>query len=344
MTALHPLRLSLVILALAITLAVGACLLPENAYQRWQLLDGTIHANARWIYERTEFDPRPIDVAFIGPSRTGAGVNAPRLSAALAARGLPSNVVNFSLPEAGRNINYVIAEQLLRHKTPKLLVLGVTEKPSRFGHSAFKFIAPRGLIADPGYWSDLNYFSDLVYLPYRQIRLFFEDIAPGLFGADKTFDRAQYRGPSIDTTGSLTLPGGIHKEGDLPGSPHELARGVRKLEAGEHPPLLPRRYADIEFGDERYYIRRIVDLARAKGVKVAFLSLPYYTGPSDLLEYDFYRRFGPIWNAGFVSSHAEWFADYGHLTRTGAENVTDWLTPLVAAQLTPTATAARPAA
>ena len=343
MTPLHPLRLSLAVLGLALALAVGACLLPENAYQRWQLLDGTIHANARWIYERSEFDPTPIDVVFVGPSRTGAGVNAPRLSAALAARGLPSNVVNFSFPEAGRNINYAVVEQLLRHKTPKLLVLGVTEKPSRFGHSAFKFIAPRALIAAPGYGSDLNYLSDLVYLPYRQMRLFLEDIAPDLFGADKTFDPARYRGPSVDTTGSLTLPGGIHKEGDLPGSAHELARGVHKLEAGEHPPLLPARYADIEFGDERHYIRRIADLARAKGVKVVFLFLPYYTGPSELQEFDFYRSFGPVWNAGYVSPHAEWFADYGHLTRTGAENVTDWLTPLVAAQLTASTPAARPA-
>jgi hypothetical protein len=334
MRALHPLRLCVAILGLSLVLAVLACLLPDNAYQRWQLLDGTIHANARWIYERTEFDPRPIDVAFIGPSRTGAGVNAPRLSAALAARGLPANVVNFSLPEAGRNINYVIAEQLLRHKTPKLLVLGVTEKPSRFGHSAFKFIAPREMIVAPGYWFDFNYFSDLIYLPYRQLRLFFEDVAPDLFGGDKHFSAADYRGRSIDTTGSLTLPGGVHKEGDLPASARELARGVHKLEAGEHPPILPGRYADVEFGDERYYIRRIADLARAKGVKVAFLSLPYYTGPSTLQEFDFYRKFGPVWNAGYLSPHAEWYADYGHLDRTGAEHLTDWLVPRVAADLT----------
>lgn len=343
MRTLHNARTALLILLVAFGCAVVSCLLPEDPYQRWQLLDGTIHANARWIYERTKFDPRPIDVVFVGPSRTGAGINAPRLSAALATRGLPSNVVNFSFPESGRNINYAVVEQLLRHKTPKLLVLGVTEKPSRFGHSAFKFIAPPEMIVAPGYWFDLNYFSDLIYLPYRQLRLFFEDVAPSVFGGDKQFARSNYRGPSIDTTGSLTLPGGIHKEGDLPASAHELARGVHKLEAGENPPILPARYADIEFGDERHYIRRIAALARAKGVKIAFIALPYYTGPSTLQEFAFYRRFGPVWNAGYVSSHAEWYSDYGHLTRTGAEHVTDWLTPLVAAQLTPDAPAIKPA-
>lgn len=58
------------ILGLALVLAGGACLLPDNPYQRWQLLDGTMHASARWIYERTHFDPRSIDVVIVGPSRT----------------------------------------------------------------------------------------------------------------------------------------------------------------------------------------------------------------------------------------------------------------------------------
>ena len=335
MRALHPLRLCAAILGLSVAMAVLACLLPEDPYQRWQLLDGTIHAHARWIYERTEFDPTPIDVAFVGPSRTEMGVNAPRLSAALAARGLPSHVVNFSLPESGRNINAVLVEEMLRRKTPKLLVLGVTEKPSRFGHSAFKFIAPRSQIVAPGYWADFNYLSDLVYLPYRQMVLFLDDIAPSLFGSDKHFKADRYLGASIDTTGTRILPGGVRKEGDLPASAFELARGVRKLEGGMHPPILPARYADIEFGDERYYIRRIVALAQAKGVKVAFLFLPYYTGSDAVQEAPLYTRYGPLWSAGFLSGHAEWYADYGHLTRTGAQYLTDWLVAPVAAALAP---------
>ena len=333
MGALHPLRLCAAIIGLSVTLAVLACLLPENPYQRWQLLDGTIHSHARWIYERTEFDTTPIDVAFVGPSRTEMGVNAPRLSAALAARGLPSRVVNFSLPESGRNINDVVVEQMLRHKTPRLLVLGVTEKPSRFGHPAFKFIAPRNQIVAPGYWADFNYLSDLVYLPYRQMVLFLDDIAPGLFDSDKHFSADRYLGVSIDTTGTRILPGGIRKEGDLPASPYELARGVRKLEGGMHPPFLQARYADIEFGDERYYIRRIAALAQAKGVKVAFLFLPYYTGPDSIQEAPLYARYGPVWNAGFLSGHAEWYADYGHLTRASAARLTDWLIGPVSAEL-----------
>ena len=215
-------------------------------------------------------------------------------------------------------------------KHPKLIVLGVVEKPSRFGHSAFKFIARRDLIIAPGYWADANYLSDLIYLPFRQLRLLFADLAPGASGLTKHFDPATFGGDSVDTTGSIVLPGGKIKEGERPASAAELTRGVRKLEKGTHPPFLPRSLADIEFGDERYYVRRIADLALSKGVKVAFLFVPYDTGPSTVQEQVFYQRFGPVWNAGFLSPHAEWYADYAHLTRTGAQHLTDWLAPLVA--------------
>lgn len=334
MVPLHAFRKTIALLATAVVFAILACLLPENEYQRWQLLDGTIHKNARWIYERCHFDPTPIDVVFLGPSRIEAGVEAQRLGGELAKRNLPANVVNFSLPETGRDINYIIAEQLFSTKKPKLVVLGVTEKPSRFGHSAFKYIAERSAVVAPGYLADFDYFSNLIYLPFRQMWLFFADLFPEASGLTKTFDPTEYQGPSIDTTGSRTLPDGTFKEGEAPASAAELARGVHKLEAGMHAPILPRRLADYEFGDERHYVDAIAALAHNNGARVAFLLLPYYTGPSALQEEGFYRRYGPIWNAGFLSSHAEWYADYGHLVRTGAREVTDWLVDRVAHELT----------
>jgi hypothetical protein len=331
-----PLRASrkvLFILAVAFACAVGAGFLPDDPYQRWQLLDGTIHSNARWIYERSHFDPKPIDVVFIGPSRMGAGVNAPRLMSALEARGVAANVVNFSLPETGRNMNWAVAEQMFAVKKPKLVILGVLEKPSRFGHSAFKYVARAGDVADPGYPADVNYFSDLVYLPFRQMRLFAADWLPGGLGLAKTFDPARYKGSSVDTTGNVVMPDGHIKDGENPASRAELERGVTKLERETHPPILPQGLADLEFGDERHYVREIAELAQKNGAKVAFVFLPYYTGPSrlqDVQELKLYEQYGPVLNAGFLAPHAEWYADYAHPTRQGANALTDWLVEPVA--------------
>lgn len=330
MIKLHAFRKTVAILATAVGAAVIVCLLPENPYQRWQLLDGTIHARSSWIYERVHFDPTPIDVAFVGPSRVGAGIDAPRLGRELAARGLPSNVVNFSLPETGRDINAVIVDEMLKEKTPKLIVIGVIEKPARFGHSAYKYIAPREDVVSPGHLLNARYLGNLVYLPFRQMRLVVADTAPAIMGLHKNFDSARYGGASVDTTGNIVMPNGEVKNGDAPAPISELDRGVRKLEAGMTPPILPSQFADIEFGDERHYIKQIVKAAENKGVPVAFVFLPYYTGPTEVQEQTFYESYGPVWNAGFVKDNATLFADYGHLTGGGADIVTDWLVDPIA--------------
>lgn len=338
MRTLHAFRGTMIILGLAVLMAVGLSVLPEREYQRWQLLDGTIHARSKWIYERIHFDPQPIDVVFVGPSRVGAAIDAPRMSEALAQRGLPSNVVNFSLPETGRNINYTIIEELLEKKQPKLIVIGVVEKPSRLGHPTFKFLAPRREIVAPGYWSDINYLSDLVYIPFRQAQLFAAYVAPGVLGPPAEFQPETFRGHSVDTTGDVALPDGRILNATDPGAPEELERGVRKLESRSRPPILPVEHAEWEFGDERHYIREIGRLAKARGVKLAFLFLPYYTGPSAIQEEALYRQYGPIWMGDFVTHQGDLYADYGHLTSTGADQMTDFLVDPVAQMLQSKAT------
>lgn len=308
----------LALIALTLGFGTAAAMLPDDPYQRWQLLDGTIHKRSRWIYERVHFDPTPIDVAIVGPSRFEAGVNAIELQRELANRGVRANVVNFSLPENGRNLNAVIVDELLKTKRPKLLVVGVIEKPSRYGHSAYKYVAPAAAIVDLGYLGNINYFSDLIYLPFRQLKLFAAHYLPGMVGVDADFEPGRYAGPVLDTTGDKLLPDGTVKNGSQPASAAELDRGVRKLEAGTTPPLLPARYADIEFGDERHYLRHIAERARANGVQIIFLSLPYHTGPSDLQEATFYGHYGTIWKASALANRSELFADYGHLTSHGA--------------------------
>ena len=89
-------------------------------------------------------------------------------------------------------------------------------------------------------------------------------------------------------------------------------------------------------------MRRIAQLAKAHGVGVIFLFIPYYNGPDRLQELPLYRAIGPVMDAGFLAPHADLYADYGHLTRRGAQNVTDWMTGSVVASLIATAQGQRP--
>jgi hypothetical protein len=319
----HALMAALGVLLVALLAAVAAALLPDNPYQRWQLLDGTIHARARWIYERIHYDPEPLDVVAIGPSRMGAA-----FSAAKMARGLglpPARVADFALPENGRNLHALVVDELFRAKRPRLLVVGVIEKPGRYGHNAYRYVAPAAELANPGYLLNLKWPGDLAYLPFRQLKLLVARIAPETMGLAPRFDPARYRRSGSDTSGGNFLPAELRRAGPTPLA--ELQRGVAKLEAQNTPPLLPRALADQEFGDERINIRRIIAAARAHGARIVFVALPYYTGPATVQERALYESAGPLLNAHFLSRDPDLFVDYGHLNEEGAARFNAWLAP-----------------
>jgi hypothetical protein len=154
-------------LVVALILCGAICLLPENGYQRWQLQDPD--GRLRWIYERIHFDPTPIDIAIVGPSREQLGFSPAAIEQDLAQQGKHANVVNFALPGAGRDIQWAILDELFKAKSPKVLVLGVEDQPYPFGHFFFKYVAPAEAIVFPPSPFLHNYFYNLAYLPIRTL-------------------------------------------------------------------------------------------------------------------------------------------------------------------------------
>lgn len=315
--------------ATVITATVAAGL-PDNEYERYQLLAHTIQSRIVWVYERTQFDPTPIDVVIIGPSRTSTGISGPALEAGLARRGRDETAVNFSAPENGRDLHWVIFKQVMATKTPKVLVIGIVDNPSRSGHPAYKYIARSEDVIDPGFLFNRDYISNLVYLPYRQMLLFAARYFPQVFGLTEHFERKSYRGSNFDSTLSYRSGTGrwVEREREVPAA--DLERNRRAYESWANLPSHDRRFADIEFGNERTYVRRIAKLAQARGIRIVFLFLPYYRGTSIIQERPFYERYGPILDASFLSTHAEWFSDIAHLNHSGALVVTDWLAARIA--------------
>lgn len=326
-------RILLGIGGIALLCGIAASMLPDNPYQRFSTLENTIQARIRWIYERINYDPAPIDVAVLGSSRWGAAIDSSRLQADLARLGRPLTTVNFALPENGRDLHWVILQELLRKKHPRLLVIGVIEKPSRLGHPAYKYVAPTREVVDPAYPGNLNYLSNLVYLPYRQLRLFGASLSPAAFGLPSGPDLAHYTGSNNENAFAFHTDDGKLIDRDRPVDRAVLAAQVRRYEEGVHPPFLDHRLAGIEFGDERAYTARMASAARSRGIPVVFMFLPYYTGPHSVQERAFYERFGPIIDASFLSTHDELYADVAHLNRHGGAVLTDWLAPRLAAYL-----------
>jgi hypothetical protein len=312
--------------------AAASIALPHSPYIRFQNLKGTIYDRMGWIYERIHYDDAPIDVAFLGSSRTGAGIYPTLLEPALAARGVSARVVNFALPATGFDIRETIALELLSTRPVKLIVFDVGEAFPRDGHEAFGDVASLRELETAPWLVNRTLPRNLVRLPLRQISLAFNSVAPDVFGFRRSFDAARYPGSTIDPRSMLNLPEDFDKLG--------TAEHKAKLEAQSRlrhqqlrPPFLPGRFADIEFGVSRTYVERVAALAASRNAKVVFLYLPFYKGPLAPREEAWLKGFGPILKANFMVDDPNFFEDSAHTAAT--PQVKNALTNWVADQVAP---------
>ncbi len=269
----------------------------------------------RWIYERIHFDPTPIDVAIVGPSREQLGFGAAAIEQDLAKQGKRANVVNFALPGAGRDIQWAILDELFKAKSPKVVVLGVEEQPYPFGHFYFKYVAPAEEIAFPPSPFFHNYLYNLAYLPIRKLKLFGANLFPGLFGLTKEFDPGHYAQNRTDFTTSF--PGDYGKLVDME---HQVPRATLLAEPREPVPrtLVARALTRLNGGEDHLFTEKIEREAKAHGAKLVFVHLPMFEGPTTVSDEDFLKQFGPVLNYGDLAPHDELFENWSHLNHAGA--------------------------
>ena len=302
--------------ALAVALSSSTqpcCLLPENDYQRWQLQDPD--GRLRWIYERIHFDPTPIDVAIVGPSREHLGLSAAAIEQDLAQQGKHANVVNFALPGAGRDIQWAILDELFKAKSPKVVVLGVEEEPYPFGHFFFKYVAPAEAIVFPPSPFLHNYLYNLAYLPIRKLKLFGANLFPDLFGLTKQFDPEHYAKNRTDFSTSF-----IGEFGKLVDMEHPVPRATLLAEPREPVPrtLVARVLTRLNGGEDHLFTQKIAREAKAHGAQLVFVHLPMFDGPQTVSDEDFLKQFGPVLNYGDLAPHDELFENWAHLNHAGA--------------------------
>jgi hypothetical protein len=311
-------------LVVAIVLCAAVCLLPENDYQRWQLADAG--GRLGWIYERIHFDPKPIDIAIVGPSRAQLGLSAAAIEQDLAQQGKQANVVNFALPGAGRDIQWAILDELFKAKSPKVVVLEVEEEPYPFGHFFFKSVAPAEAIVFPPSPFLHNYLYNLAYLPIRKVKLFGANLFPDLFGLSKQFDPGRYAQNRTDYSTSFMA------EGKLVDMEHPVSRAVLLAEPREPVPrtLVARALTRLNGGEDHLFTEKIARDAKAHGAQLVFVHLPMFEGPQTVNDEDFLKQFGPVFNYGDLAPHDELFENWSHLNHAGAMNASARLADAIA--------------
>jgi hypothetical protein len=312
-TRLRPARFVWLVLSASLAFLVAVCALPENRYMRFSALTEDEVVKAKWIYERIHFDQTPIDVVFIGTSRSVAGIDSEIVERTCRdAGGKYCSSVNFGMLHLGRNMHWLLAREVMERRKPRLLVVEVQETEYRALHPAFPYFADEWDLVSAPIVINPSFFTDLGRLPTRQISLFAETVAPRLFSVRTEFDPALYRGPHWD---------------DTTGYDRAKVASVETLEAERSKAAsaaaaklrLPGALQKLEYRANVIYLKKILDLARQKNIEIMFLYLPQYHDEKAPLYAELYDGYGPTCPMpGEIRNHHELWKDVDHLNSAGA--------------------------
>jgi len=261
------------------------------------------YTRSLWIYDRINNNSTPIDVAFIGTSRTIHAINDSVLQKQLlTVYSIKTHLANLGYYRFGRNMNYVIIKELLKKRTVKTIVLEVTSDEDISSNLDFGYMAD---LIDVIYPAHINqvYFSDLcksfnVHLSYIKYKLNLEN------------DTINCVLPQIYGYGNSTQLANLNDLKHMDRYPVTNYFG---------------RWPNILY--PRAYLNKIAELCKANNVKLYFLYIAGYTTYSrPPLELDTYKKYGQVFLPPYtISDHAENFMDEAHMNNTGADKMTDYL-------------------
>ena len=320
---------TLLISSCVMVLLVFICL-PHNKYLRYQGLEIGAFNKAKWIYERTVFDPTPIDIAFFGTSHTLNAVDSEILEGKINInRSNKKHVVNFAIPALGRDMHRTLVKFLLEHRRPEIIFIELRETETRDQHPATHYLANSTDMLQSPLLVNSRYFGNLARLPLRQSSLFLKTQFPNMFGVSVSFDEQSYLGPHSNST--LIFTNG--KSRDVFLSEQELEEKRRKWEQKNSYKLL----RDSELTNYIYYnanlsiLRNIISFAESQGVLVYFIYLPDFGSQDKPIDENIYATMAPILyvdDPSIFTNTNNWY-DLGHLNSKGAVNYTQAISEVI---------------
>lgn len=318
---------------------VGMIFLPNTAYVRWQSVKTEAFARLGWMYERVHYDKTPLDIAFLGTSHTLNGIDAAVVAEGLSglqnAEGRCPTVTNLAIPSYGRNLHWVIAREALENRKVDLLVVEVFENETRKAHPLFAQVATAKDIVTAPVLINVGYPMDVARLPFRQLMLSLKSAAPQAYGLKTHFDAADYDGSTVDNTRVVNVDGvALTPSRDFTLPAKELEAIAAANSESKDLNMLPERFERYEYAVPNRYVKEILDLAKAKGVRVVFLYLPGYGKPDKPYDMRLYEGRGDmVFPANDLIGDNSLWIDGDHLNVVGAQRLSQRLPSVLTPEL-----------
>jgi len=292
-------------------------LLPIDKKYQYAFVKNACSLKSNYIYHRIYEDTLPIDVVFLGSSHTMCGINDSIVQQVLDDHGLHLQVSNMGFCRLGRDMEYVIFKDLLRHKKPKMLVLEVRQEEPELSHPDF------------GYIADLR---DVIGAPLIINRSFFPDLLHAYmvrlnYNRD-LLSRKDYNAP-------YEAPHLAFLQKNIIADTSVLYAGARFRWQRYYSHTRPAWGDRIMTRYPKSYVSMIMDLAKSNHIKVVMLYIPNfgypYHKPKELAYYQEIANVILMPNS-FFDNEKYWMEDE-HLNTSAAAILSDSVGHYIAGHL-----------
>ncbi len=293
---------------------------PEKAYS-YNMIQKDCRTGG-WMYRRLYESKMPVDVAFVGTSKTMCDVNDSLLQHRVKTEfGRDIQIANFGVCRLGENLHWLITKDIFAHKKPKYLIVEVSTEMAKNSHFHFPYMATSTDVFGAPLWANSDYWADISQLGWNRL----------------VYQREHFLG--IERKFEDFLNDSLHSfmvvANDMVADSIEMAKVKGKRQTALKPQLpqgIARWIYDAATRPTKYYFRQVAELCKQNGAEIIFLYLPEYGTPTNApQEMAFFKEFGPVWiPPDSVFGNAKLHMDHSHLNMQGARNLSDWLTSQLA--------------
>ncbi len=288
-------------------------LIPYSEEFAYHFIKDDCYNHGEWIHDRITHNPVPIDVAFIGSSHTIHAFQEKKMEEQLMGN---YHLANLGYCRFGRNMEYLLLKSLLKHKSPRLIVIEVHEDEEKNSHDIFPYLAET---------------QDLFLTPTPINRDYLADLFHGTSARLECLKatyifRKQTPTPSNEPYGygasTRTVTDDELKE--------NKTAWQKRFNRARFKPI-----EEIQLKYPLAYLNKMVNLIRKKNIPFLFVYLPEYGSMLRTPQYTpLYQDIAPLLipPMSIFEDPINWM-DAGHLNDRGAELLSIWMAEKIKEEL-----------
>ena len=289
---------------LPLVAAIACFLIPTPRIFNYHYIKDDCYNHGAWIYDRIAQSTTPVDVAFIGSSHTIHAFNEPIIEKKL----IGMHAANFGYCRMGRNLQYVFLKDILKYKTPKLVVIEITEEETKNSHDIFPYLAENKDLFLSRSAINRDYFSDLYHGFVTRF-----DAVKQTYIFRKEYKKTDFNNYGYGPSDRMVTREEIGKN---------ITAWQKRLGKNSNTTV-----KNIQLKYPKAYLEAMTDLLAEKDIPFCFVYLREFGSKLEQpIDMKYYETLGPVLiPPQSLYTDTDLWMDTSHLNDRGAEIISNWI-------------------